>query len=61
MDEAILQNRLKDLVRYVNSLDMPFIVQQGLWCRRIKNIASRGGMAYNGGVEHGVCVNGSCN
>lgn len=23
MDEAILQNRLKDLVRYVNSLDMP--------------------------------------
>jgi len=24
MDEAILQNRLKDLVRYVNSLDMPW-------------------------------------
>jgi len=25
MDEAILQNRLKDLVRYVNSLDMPWL------------------------------------
>ena len=24
MDEAILQNRLKDLVCYVNSLDMPW-------------------------------------
>ena len=24
MDEAILNNRLKDLVRYVNSLDMPW-------------------------------------
>ena len=25
MDEAILQNKLKDLVRYVNSLDMPWL------------------------------------
>lgn len=29
MDEAILKNRLKDLVRYVNSLDMPWPNQSG--------------------------------
>jgi hypothetical protein len=29
MDEAILNNRLKDLVRYVNSLDMPWPNKSG--------------------------------